>query len=66
MKIMVFFDRLLKAIRTKSRISVRELQRMLGLQIWISTIFRVARQFLTSICDILRTAGQRYFFYPRK
>ena len=53
-------------IRKKSRIAIREIQRLLGLQIWISTVFRVTRQFLTSICDILRNAGRSSFFYPRK
>ena len=39
---------------------------MLGLQIWISTVFRVVRQFLTSVCDILRISRKRSFFYPRR
>ena len=39
---------------------------MLGLQIWICTVFRIARQFLTSACDVLRVAGKERFFYPRK
>ena len=39
---------------------------MLGLQIWISTVFRVARQFLTSTCDLLRLVGTKAYFYPRK
>ena len=65
-KIMGFFDRILKVIRTRGRILVTEIQRTLGLQIWISTVFRVARQFLTSICDILRNTGRRDYFYPRK
>ena len=38
---------------------------MLGLQIWMSTVFTVARQFLTSTCDILRVTGDGRFFYPR-
>ena len=65
-KIIEFFNRILKVIRTRGRILVTEIQRMLGLQIWISTVFRVARQFLTSICDILRNTGQKDYFYPRK
>ena len=45
---------------------------MLGLQIWISTVFRIARQFLTSLCDALRIVtfphdkGRSNYFYPRK
>ena len=54
------------AIRRRGRIPVRDIQRMLGLQIWISTVFRAARQFLRSVCDILRITGQKRFFYPRK
>ena len=65
-KITVFFNRFLGAIRRKGDIPIRNIQKMLGLQIWISTVFRVARQFLTSICDILREAGQKRFFHPRK
>ena len=65
-KITVFFDNFLVAARKKQRISVRSIQRMLGLQIWISTVFRVARQFITSICDILRVSGDQEYFYPRR
>ena len=65
-KIAVYFNNFLVAARKKERLSIRGIQKMLGLQIWISTIFRVARQFLTSICDILRVAGGQQFFYPRK
>ena len=61
-----FFDRFLTVIRRRGCIPVRDIQRMLGLQIWISTIFRAARQFLTSARDILRITGQKQFFYPRK
>ena len=48
------------------------MQKMLGLQIWISTVFRITRQFLTSLCDVLRIAyrpdggGQGSYFFPRK
>ena len=35
--------------------------KILGLQIWISTVFRIARQFLTSACDILMVAGKERF-----
>ena len=65
-KIAVYFNNFLVAARKKEMLSIRGLQKMLGLQVWISTIFRVARQFLTSICDILRVAGGQQFFYPRK
>ena len=65
-KVIAFFDRFLVTIRKNGRIPIRDIQKLLGLQIWISTIFRVTRQFLTSICDILRRAGRLRFFYPRK
>ena len=64
-KITAHFNRFLAIVRKQGRIRVREVQRMLGLQIWISTVFTVARQFLTSTCDILRVAGDGRFFYPR-
>ena len=64
-KILAHFNRFLAIVRKQGRIRVREVQRMLGLQIWISTVFTVARQFLTSACDILRIAGDGRFFYPR-
>ena len=65
-KIVKFFDKFLLIIRKKERLLVRALQKMLGLQIWISTVFKVARQFLSSICDLLRTAGSRPYIYPRQ
>ena len=65
-RIIVFFDNFLVAARKKQRISVKSIQKMLGLQIWISTVFRVARQFLTSVCDILRITSACCYFYPRK
>ena len=65
-KIIKFFDKFLLIMREKGRLLVRALQRMLGLQIWISTVFKVARQFLTSICDLLRTTGTRPYIYPRQ
>ena len=65
-RIIVFFDNFLVAVRKKQRISVKSIQKMLGLQIWISTEFRVARQFLTSVCDILRITSGCCYFYPRK
>lgn len=65
-KVINFFDRFLVKVREKGSLSIKAVQRMLGLQIWIGTVFRVARQFLTSICDLLRVAGTQVFFYPRK
>ena len=71
-KVLTFFNKFVVGARKGGRILVRDLQRMLGLQIWISTVFRVARQFLTSICDAIRGAlgdqPQRHkrYFYPRK
>ena len=65
-RIIEFFNRFLMFVRVRHRIRIRELQKMLGLQIWISTVFKVARQFLTSTCDIIRTSGTNLFFYPRQ
>ena len=66
-KILVFFDRFLLAVRKKGRILIKDIQKLLGVQIWISSVFRVARQFLTSICDILKSAhNRRKYFYPSK
>ena len=65
-KIVKFFDKFLLILREKGRLLVRALQKMLGLQIWISTVFRIARQFLSSICDLLRTAGAHPYLYPRQ
>ena len=65
-KIIAFFDRFLMTLRKTGRLLVKDVQRMLGLQIWISTVFRVARQFLTSICDLLREVGASIYFYPRR
>ena len=64
-KIIAHFNRFLAIVRKQGRIRVKEVQRMLGLQIWMSTVFTVARQFLTSTCDILRVTGDGRFFYPR-
>ena len=68
---MGFFNQFLTCVRQDGRIKIKALQRMLGLQIWISTIFRIARQFLTSTCDVLRQSHkgpgkQEKFFFPRK
>ena len=61
-----FFDKFMLAVRRRSSIPVKQLQKMLGLQIWISTVFRVARQFLTSICDIIRVTQKSHFFRLQK
>ena len=66
-KIFRFFNRFLLCVRKNERILIKDIQKMLGLQIWISSVFSVSRQFLTSICDILRAAHGRYtYLYPRK
>ena len=65
-KILVFFNNFAKSARQGRRIRVRGMQRMLGLQIWISTIFRIARQFLTSLCDALRTVLHSHNGKPRE
>ena len=52
-------------VKANGRIRTRELQKILDLQIWISTVFRVLRQFLTTTCDALRVSQARTFFYPR-
>ena len=65
-KVLTFFDQFMLAVRRKDSIPVKQLQRMLGLQIWISTVFRVARQFLTSICDIIRVAQKSKFCRLRR
>ena len=39
---------------------------MLDLQIWISTVIRVALQFLTSTCGLLYEVGTKAYFYRRK
>ena len=65
-KIVRFFGHFMTAVRRNGRIRIRELQKILGLQIWVSTVFRVLRQFLTSTCEVLRITKTRSFFYPRK
>ena len=66
-KIFSYFDRFLLCVRKNERLLIKNIQKMLGLQIWISTVFSVARQFLTSICDMLKAAhGRRTYIYPRK
>ena len=62
-----FFNKFLCTVRTGSRFPIKDLQKLLGLQIWVSTVFRVARNFLTSICDLLKaTRGRHTYFYPKK
>ena len=69
-KILGFFSSFAKNANEGRRIRVRGIQKMLGLQIWISTVFRIARQFLTSLCDVLRSVlgpndeGPRGFSIP--
>ena len=71
-KVLTFFNKFVVGAQRGGRILVRDLQRMLGLQIWIRTVFRVTRWFLTSMCDAMREAlgGQlqrhKRYFYPRK
>lgn len=65
-KIIAQFNRFLAVVRRRDRICIREVQRMLGLQIWISTVFTLARQFLTSVCDVIRIVADNQFFYPRR
>ena len=70
-KILGYFDQFLMCVRKMGRITTKTLQRMLGLQIWVSTVFRIARQFLTSTCDALRQSNRdplriEKFFFPRK
>ena len=60
-RIVSFFDELMVTTRKNGRIPILRIQKALGLQIWVSTVFRVARQFLTSTCDILRKCSQRKF-----
>lgn len=61
-----YFKAFLADIRRGRRVKVKRVQRMLGLQIWIGTVFKVARQFLTTTCDILRISGTKPYFYPSK
>ena len=42
-KITRYFDTFLDAAMKKEKLSVRGIQRMLGLQMWIGAVFRVAR-----------------------
>ena len=70
-KVLSYFDRFILCTEKNGRLHLKEIQRMLGLQIWISTVFRVTRQFLTSTCDARRLFQSREFqhrrfFFPRK
>ena len=68
-KILRFFNRVILSATNNGRIPVKDIQRMLGLQIWICTVFRVTRQFLTSTCDVIRLSQPpklKKFFFPRK
>ena len=67
-RIISFFNMMMAAARGNGRIPVSRMQKNLGLQILVSTVFRVSRQFLTSTCDILRKLLplQLKYFYSRK
>ena len=65
-RVMQHFDHFLGVINRRGRIRVKNVQKLLGLQIWIGTVFPFARQYLTSICDLFRRADGRKFFYPRR
>ena len=65
-KILQGFDHLLMVFRKKGRLLVKTLQKIMGLQIWIGTIFRIARQFLTSTCDLLRAAGTGRYIHTAR
>ena len=65
-KIMGYFKGFLWAARLGKGIRIKYIQKLLGLQIWISTVFPVTREFLTSTCDILRISGTYSHFHPRK
>ena len=65
-RFVVFFSHFMLSVKANERIPLRDLQKILGLQIWISTVFRVLRQFLTSTCDALRVSQSGKFLYPRK
>ena len=54
------------ACEVRAAYQLRNCRKFLGLQIWISTVFRAMRQFLTSTCDILRISRTKRYFYPRK
>ena len=67
-KVINFFDHFSGTCRSRGRILLKHIQSMLGLQIWIGTVFRVSLQFLTSTCDVIRGCLQSgsKFFHPRK
>ena len=67
-KVIDFFNHFATACRSRGRVSLKLIQRILGLQIWIGTVFRVSRQFLTSTCDVIRKClGSRSkYFYPHR
>ena len=65
-KILQYFDQFLAAIRRENWIPVKKIQKMLGLQIQIGTVFRVTRQYLMSTCDILRLTNGKRYFLPTK
>ena len=61
-KITTYFDNFLVAARKKERLSVRGIQRMLGLQRWITIVFfRTQRTFSIGAMDtLMRTIGLRF------
>ena len=61
-KLLAIFSNIMGMIRRELVIPIKQIQRLLGLQIWISTVFRVAREFLTSSCDVLRSLGNKTGF----
>ena len=65
-KVVSFFERFLLKTRGHGGLPLKAVQRILGLQIWLGNVHCVARQFLTSVCDLLRAAGNRRYIYPRK
>ena len=67
-KVIAFFDYFSSTLRKNGRIAIKKIQRMLGLMIWVSTVFRITRQFITSTCDIIRVANSSgmKFLFPRK
>ena len=62
-KVLAIFNNILALLRAGRRIPCRTVQKLLGLQIWISTVFRVAHQFLTSSCDVLKRSLNKGWFY---
>ena len=64
-KLLAIFSNIMGMIRRGLFIPIKQIQKLLGLQIWISTVFRVVREFPTSSCDVLRTLGTNSRFDTR-